>query len=256
MTMAQSTAVEVRRVIPGNVMSVREIYADMDNAYRFAKALSIGCGHGAEAAAQSLAKMVVGAELGIGAAASVRGIHFIKARLAMSADLMVALAQDVGWSFATSHSNPPGQWCKVRAHKGEESYEFTWTLEMAKQAGISGGDNWRKYPWDMLYARAASHVARKVAPGRLLGVYAPEEITETFDPSARPSLDPEAEGVVRADADPLLAEATGQLTIDTTTAQEVGIPEESDPLFSTAPTPEEIAEAQKGLAVEKGAWAR
>src|SRR2546423_2014571 len=76
----------------GNVITPRELYGDMSRTWRFAKALARGCGLGIndEAAEIAMARIFIGAEMGIGPAASVRGIHFIKGRVSLSADLMVA----------------------------------------------------------------------------------------------------------------------------------------------------------------------
>lgn len=168
-----------------NRLTVRDIFGNMDATFRFAQALCQGSGQGkdTEAFTGSLAKIIVGAELGIGPAASVRGIYFVKGRLSLSADLMVALARDEGWDFKVEHSNPPGSSCTVTAIRdGSQPYAFTWTMDMAKGAGLSGGDNYKKYPWDMLYARCVSHVARKVAPGRLMGIYTPDELETRREP--------------------------------------------------------------------------
>jgi hypothetical protein len=71
---------------------------------------------------------------------------------------------------------------------GEELGESSFSLEDAKRAGLAG-DNWRKYPRNMLYARAVSNAARWYAPEVLTGVYLPDEMeqTETPEPMAPPS---------------------------------------------------------------------
>lgn len=174
-----------------NKLSVREIYANPDAAFRFAKALAMGTGGNQADATQALAKIVIGAEMGIGPGAAVRGMHFIKGRISMSADLMVGLAQEDGCSFQVEHSDPPGIHCKVTGRRADgTTYSFTWTMAMARNAGLAGGDNWKKYPWDMLYARAAAHVARKIAPGRLLGMYTADELDASIpaDAKAAPSV--------------------------------------------------------------------
>lgn len=203
--------------VDNNALTVRQIYDDPDRAYRFAKAMAIGSGGNERDATTALAKMVIGAELGIGAGAAVRGLHFIKQRIAMSADLMVGLAKRDGWKFAVTHSDPPGKSCCVAASKdGESTYTFTWTIQMAKDAGLTG-DNWKKYPWDMLYARAASHVARKVAPGILHGMYDPSELSEH----------------VPSDAKPVTVDAVGpaKLTLDDDEPQEPGVEAAQDDDF-------------------------
>lgn len=123
------------------------------------------------------AQIMMGLELGMSPAAAVRGIHFVKGKMTLSADMLVNLARRDGWVFHTKHSDPPGESCTVKAtHETEPEYEFTWTMAMANKAGLNkAGSGWQNYPWDMLYARAASHVARKVSASAN-GIYSPEEI--------------------------------------------------------------------------------
>lgn len=180
-----------------SVISVQQLYSNMDATWQIAKVLAAGCGLGAgnDWVDVAMARIFIGAEMGIGPAASVRGIHFIKGRVALSADLMIAISQSDGWKYLIEHSDPVGEWCKVTASKaGENTYSMTWNMEMARKAGlVQDASGWKKYPHDMLYARAGSHVARKVSPARLLGIYPPEEIrgmepevTETAPPVVTP----------------------------------------------------------------------
>ena len=54
---------------------------------------------------------------------------------------------------------------------------------MAQAAGLTGKDNWKKYPSDMLFARAISRGARRFAPGIFGGspVYTPDEMGADVD---------------------------------------------------------------------------
>ena len=58
---------------------------------------------------------------------------------------------------------------------GEPPVQISFTADDAKRAGLSG-DNWRKYPSDMLWARCVSRVARRIFPDVTLGIYVPEDI--------------------------------------------------------------------------------
>ena len=55
-----------------------------------------------------------------------------------------------------------------------------WTMERAKNAQLTGKDNWRKYPRQMLKARVISEGVRMTYPGVAVGLYTPEEV-EQFD---------------------------------------------------------------------------
>jgi hypothetical protein len=55
---------------------------------------------------------------------------------------------------------------------------ITWTLEDAKRAGLASGDQWKKYPRQMLAARAISEGVRSVYPSVVSGLYTPEEVQD------------------------------------------------------------------------------
>jgi hypothetical protein len=192
LALREQTAITPVAVMDANFISVREYYKDMQSGILLAKTLSAIGGDSAE---KSFAKMVFGAELGFGPAASLRAVYLLNGKFGLYADGMVALAKQEGWDLEITHSDPPGTSCRVHATKpGKKPYGFTYTIEMARQAGLPKGpdSNWGKYPWDMLYARAAAHVCRKVCPGKLHGIYTPEEIQRDvpeYDTSeARPLL--------------------------------------------------------------------
>lgn len=185
-----------------NIISVREIHGSVDSSYRLAQSLAFGASgrNDAAEASAAFAKMVNGAEMGIAPGAAQRAFHVVKGKIGMSADAMVGVARKHGWKFDIEHSDPPGKSCKVGARKDDEAYSFTYTMDMAKAAGlVRSGSPWVTAPWDMLYARAASHVCRKVASDKLLGIYDPSEIGfETpIAPHAAPAKDEPEPGETR-----------------------------------------------------------
>jgi hypothetical protein len=57
--------------------------------------------------------------------------------------------------------------------------KVTWTMDDAKAAGLSGGQNYRKFPRQMLAARATGELCRDIFADVLGGVsYTPEELTD------------------------------------------------------------------------------
>jgi hypothetical protein len=68
------------------------------------------------------------------------------------------------------------------SHPSGGSATITWTFEQAKQAGLTGKDNWKNYPRAMLRARVVSEGIRTVFPGVVLGVYTPEEVQDIPNP--------------------------------------------------------------------------
>jgi hypothetical protein len=122
-----------------------------------------------------------GQELGLEPMKSIRGITIIKGKPTLSADLMGALVKrdravceylrlvestDKIATYETKRAGEPG------------TTRISFTSEDAARAGLQG-DNWRKYPAQMLRARALSGICRAVYPDLLLGVYADGELDDS-----------------------------------------------------------------------------
>jgi hypothetical protein len=56
--------------------------------------------------------------------------------------------------------------------------EITWTIERAAKAGLTGKDNWRKIPAQMLSARVVAEGVRACFPACLSGMYTSEEVQD------------------------------------------------------------------------------
>jgi hypothetical protein len=76
------------------------------------------------------------------------------------------------------------QICEIEWQENKISVGISsFTIEEAKTAGLTGKDNWKKYPSDMLFARAISRGAKRFAPGIFGGapVYTPDELGMDVD---------------------------------------------------------------------------
>lgn len=67
------------------------------------------------------------------------------------------------------------------AHPQGGELEVTWTMDRAQKAGLTGKDNWKKYPTEMLSARCVAEGVRAVYPACLNGMYTNEEVAD-FEP--------------------------------------------------------------------------
>lgn len=111
---------------------------------------------------------------------AMRQYHIIKGRPAMRADAMQAAFQNAGGKIqwiersdtkcSAEFSHPAGGVCAV-----------TWSIETAKQAGLTGNPTWQKFPRAMLSARVVSEGIRAVYPAVVCGLYTPEEIQDIDD---------------------------------------------------------------------------
>ena len=126
--------------------------------------------------AKALTVLLAGRELGVPPMQAIRGIHVVKGRPSLSAELMLALAyQNIpGFKFKVEGNE---QVCKITASRpGGDPINLSFSISDATRAGLTGGDNWKKYPAAMLRARCTSAILRIVAPDAIRGIYTPDEI--------------------------------------------------------------------------------
>jgi hypothetical protein len=176
---AAPLAIRRERMTPGHVVTTRELMDPdtMNQMVRVAQALAVCISDSKDAAREAFARILAGAELGMPPMASIQKIYFIKGRPALSADAMVGVCRSKGVRFKITHSDPPGEWCIVDATRPDgDTYGYKWTAAMAKAAGLTGA-NWNNFRPDMLFARAASHVCRKLCSDIIGGFYDPDELT-------------------------------------------------------------------------------
>ena len=112
--------------------------------------------------------------------------HIIQNRPALKADAMLARFQQAGgcveWVTYTD-TKVAGKFS--HSVNSPTPVLIEWTLEQATKAGLTGKDNWKKYPRAMLRARVVSEGVRTVYPAVCVGVYTPEEVQD-FEPAAAP----------------------------------------------------------------------
>jgi hypothetical protein len=144
---------------------------------------------GIKTAEQGVALMLIAQAEGLHPAIAARDYHVIQGRPALKADAMLARFQTAGgrvnWVSYTDDevtgkfSHPQG---------GEVS--ISWTIGMARNAGLAGKDNWKNFPRAMLRARCISEGIRTVFPGCVVGTYSPEEIQDFDTPHKQKEMGP------------------------------------------------------------------
>ena len=128
-----------------------------------------------------MAAMLTGHEIGIGPMQALSEISVINGRPCMSAKLMRALVHRAGHDlWFEAKGNTKVTICARRADWPEDRVaKVTWTMDDAKAAGLSGGQNYRKYPRAMLAARATGEICRDNFADVLGGIgYTPEELSD------------------------------------------------------------------------------
>ena len=127
-----------------------------------------------------------GREIGVPPMQALSHINIVKGKPTISAELMAALAQRAGHKIRVLEST--GTKCTVqgvRLDDPDAPQQVTFTLQEAKEAGITNNPTWKKYPAAMLRARAISALCRFAFADVLMGAsYTPEELGGT-EPEAR-----------------------------------------------------------------------
>lgn len=136
-----------------------------------------------------LVTLITGRELGLSPMQSVRGMHVIEGKAVMSADTMAGLVMshsDVCEYLRLVESTEKLALYETKRKGAPEPVRLAFTIEDAARAGLTGKDNWKKYPAAMLRARALSSICRAVYPDFVAGVYEPDEAREfnRAEPSA------------------------------------------------------------------------
>lgn len=127
---------------------------------------------------KALLVMTAGRELGVPATYALRNIHVVKGKPVCSAELLLALVRRSYGPGAIRVGKTSNTACTVqyREQGWDGISEYTFSIDDAKQAGVTNNPTWRNYPGAMLRARAISAVVRFAFPECIAGLYTPEEM--------------------------------------------------------------------------------
>lgn len=124
----------------------------------------------------------LGESLGIPPIQAINTVHVIEGKPSASAALISMLVRRAGHQLRIKGDDKSATAEIVRHDDPEFTYSVTWDMERARNAKVTGKDNWLKYPAAMLKARATTEVARDACQEALMGVqYTPEELGATVD---------------------------------------------------------------------------
>jgi len=116
-----------------------------------------------------------GYELGLGPMTSLQNINLIQGKPAANGQTMLSLAMSRGVTFKVEEETH--ETCTILFKRGNMEYRSTFTVEDAKRAGLTGKDNWKKWPSEMLYWRTVAKGVRRIAPDAVMGLYTPDELS-------------------------------------------------------------------------------
>jgi hypothetical protein len=128
--------------------------------------------------AQAMVKIQAGREIGLPPFAAMSGIHIVQGKPVLGANLIATLVKnDPRYDYRVKQAD--AQACVLTWYEGGRPVgESSFTWGEATAALLVGKDNWKKYPSDMLFARALTRGARRYAPGIFGGapIYTPDEL--------------------------------------------------------------------------------
>lgn len=136
-----------------------------------------------------LACVARGRAMGIPDMVALNGIAIIEGKATLSAELMCAIVRAHGHSI-TGDVGADSATVKGRRRDNGDEMTATFTLEMAKTAGLDGKANWKHHPDDMLWARAVSKLCRRLFADCFAGgTYTPEDVDIADDDLAELTAD-------------------------------------------------------------------
>lgn len=160
------------------------IIKTMDDAERAARAMSAsGFFADTKQASQAVVKILAGAELGFGPFASMTGVNIIQNKPVLAANLIAAAVNRSG-KYHYRVVKMTNTECVLNFFEGAEKIGTSeFTMNDAALAGLASKDNWKKYPKNMLFARAISNGQKWFVPDAFNGatVYTPDELGASED---------------------------------------------------------------------------
>ena len=159
--------------------------------------------------AAACAKIIIGRGLGLSDYDAMTGLHIIKGKAVLAANLMAAAIKRAGkYDYRAACTDTE---CSIvffgrsPENKWEEIGTTTFSMDDAKRAQL-GGDNWRKWPKAMLFARCISSGYKQHCPDALgaapvyVEAHGETEISEET-PKARAALAAPAAPTIDAEAE-------------------------------------------------------
>ena len=120
--------------------------------------------------AAACAKIIIGRGMGLTDFDAMTGLHIIKGKAVLASNLMAAAIKRAGKYDYRAAVNDTA--CEITfferndAKQWEEIGSSTFTMDDARRAQLNG-DNWRKYPRNMLFARCISNGYKAFCPDAL-----------------------------------------------------------------------------------------
>lgn len=154
---------------------------DTATAWGVAKQMGDAAAHagqyGSKNAAELALRIQYGVELGMGPAAALMSVQVVQGKPTLTAPAVAGRIKASGrYNYrVTDHTDES---CRIVFYEaGEEIGDSVFTMKDAQTAGLLSNATWKKYPRNMLFARALTNGARWHCPDVFGGaIYTPDEL--------------------------------------------------------------------------------
>lgn len=153
----------------------------MDQLTAMANAFAKSGMFGAKTPEQCLALLLLASAENIHPALAMRDFDVIQGRPAKKAEAMLRSFIGAGGRVEW-HSMTDDLADATFSHEQGGTARITWDMARATKAGLSGKDNYKKFPRQMLANRVISEGCRRIYPASTSGLYEPGEVRDMAEP--------------------------------------------------------------------------
>jgi hypothetical protein len=158
-------------IIPRNFVEAQQMCQALAGSGLVPKAFRTATG-----ALDMLIVVMTGSELGIPPMAALRLFTTwdgVPRLMSEGVRAVILMNPDIEYFEVSTCDETQATWVGKRRGRPEKTAK--WTIERARKAELLGKENWRKYPEDMLNARASMQLGRMLAPDIISGMRSLEE---------------------------------------------------------------------------------
>jgi len=169
-----SNALEVVKQQAPQTHDLPQVYYGFGDIEKMADAVAKSGLFGMKTKEQAMALMLTAQAEGQHPATITQDYDIIQGRPARKTNSVLARFQAAGGRVQWKEFTPT---CVIGvfSHPQGGSVQVEWTIEMAKNAGLAGKDNWKGYPRAMLRARCIAEGVRAIYPAAIGGMLIKEE---------------------------------------------------------------------------------
>ena len=124
------------------------------------------------------------------------GMHNIQGKIEISAALMNSMIRKAGHKLEILQLD--NKTCSIKGTRKDDgsTYTETFTIQDAEMAGLMANQVWKKYPKNMLFARALKNLARMLFSDVIGSAYVEGEVSSLDEETPKKALESHEEAVI------------------------------------------------------------